>query len=95
MVAGSQARAVDGAASYVIPPYNNHVTKAPLNPNNVAREIAKRVGVPVAIVDACDFGAWIVGKSEGVDEGLIKHALKDNPLGQSTEQTPIGILREI
>ena len=95
IIAGSQARAVDGAASYVIPPYNNHVTKAPLNPNNVAREVAKRVNVPVAIVDACDFGVWIVGKSAGVDESLIKHALKDNPLGQSKEQTPIGILREI
>lgn len=95
IVAGPQAKAVDGAASYVIPPYNNHVTKAPLKPNQLAREISKRVGVPIAIVDACDIGAWIVGKSMGIDDKLIIQVLKDNPLGQSKEQTPLGILREV
>lgn len=95
LVAGPQAKAVDGAADYVIPPYNKHVTKAPVKPNKVAEEISKKVGFPVAIVDACDVGVWIVGKSKGVDENLMIKVLKDNPLGQSKEQTPIGILREI
>ena len=94
-IAGPQAKAVDGAADYVIPPYNKHVTKAPIKPNKVAEEIGKEVGVPIAIVDACDVGAWIVGKSKGVDEKLILQSLRDNPLGQSKEQTPLGILREI
>ncbi len=94
LIAGPQAKAVDGAASYVIPPYNTHVTKAPLQPNKVAQKISDKIGVPVAIVDACDIGAWVVGASRGVDKKLIIKALKDNPLGQSTEQTPIGILRE-
>jgi len=94
-VAGSQARAVDGAADYVIPPYNNHVTKAPVKPNQVAQEISEKIGVPVALVDACDIGVWVVGKSRGINEKLIIQALGDNPLGQGTEQTPLGILREI
>jgi len=95
LIAGPQAKAVDGAASYVIPPYNAHVTKAPLYPNKVAHKISERIGAPVAIVDACDVGVWIVGVSKGTNKDLITKALKDNPLGQSTEQTPIGILREI
>lgn len=95
LIAGPQAKAVDGAASYVIPPYNTHVTKAPLRPNKVAKTISEKLGFPVAIVDACDVGVWIVGKSKGINENLIKKALKDNPLGQSREQTPIGILREV
>jgi len=94
-LAGPQAKAVDGAADYVIPPYNKHVTKAPIKPNKVAQEMSQKIGFPVAIVDACDVGVWIVGKSKGIDEKLIIQALKDNPLGQSKEQTPIGILREI
>ena len=95
LVAGPQARAVDGAASYVIPPYNTHVTKAPLHPNKVARTISEKVGLPVVIVDACDIGVWVVGASRGVNKKLIMKALKDNPLGQSREQTPVGILREV
>lgn len=94
-IAGSQARAVDGAASYVIPPYNTHVTKAPLKPDRVAQEISEKVGVPVAIVDVCDIGAWVVAASQGVNKKIIVKALKDNPLGQTTEQTPLGILREV
>jgi len=95
LIAGPQAKAVDGAASYVIPPYNAHVTKAPLYPNKVAHKIGERIGAPVAIVDACDVGVWIVGVSKGVNKKLVIRVLKDNPLGQSKEQTPIGILREI
>lgn len=94
-IAGPQARAVDGAASYVIPPYNRHVTKAPKKAGKLAQKISQKIGVPVVIVDACDVGVWVVGKSRGVDKKLIIKALKDNPLGQSTEQTPIGILRQI
>lgn len=94
-IAGPQAKAVDGAADYVIPPYNTYVTKAPLRPKKTAEEISKRIGVPVAIVDICDIGGWIMGTSQGIDKKLIVKALKDNPLGQSTEQTPIGILREM
>jgi F420-0:gamma-glutamyl ligase-like protein len=94
-IAGPQVKAIDGAVDYAIPPYNRHVKKAPLNPDNVAQNISDKIGVKVAIVDACDLGVWIVGKSKGVDENLIIRALKDNPLGQTNEQTPIGILREV
>jgi len=94
-IAGPRVKAIDGAVDYAIPPYNRYVKKAPLNPNKIAQNISDKIGVKVAIVDACDLGVWIVGKSKGVDENLIIRALKDNPLGQTNEQTPIGILREV
>ena len=94
-VAGPQAKAIDGAVSYALPPFNANATKAPLKPTETAQRISERVGVPVAIVDACDLGAWVLGKSKGVDEKLLLEALRDNPLGQTDAQTPIGILREM
>lgn len=94
-IAGPQAKAVDGAADYVIPPYNTYVSKAPLNPEKTAREISEKIGFPVVIVDVCDLGGWVMGASRRVDKEFIVKALKDNPLGQTTEQTPFGILREI
>lgn len=95
MIAGPQARGVDGPVAYAIPPYNKQASKIPLNANEVAIKIKEKIGNSVAIVDACDMGAWVVGRSEGVNEKLLLSALKDNPLGQTDQQTPMGILREI
>ena len=94
-IAGPQAKAVDGAADYVIPPYNTYVSKAPKDPEKTAREISQKIGYPVVIVDVCDLGGWVMGASKGVDRKLVIKALRDNPLGQTNEQTPFGILREI
>jgi len=95
MIAGPQARGVDGPVDYAIPPYNKQASKIPFKANNVAKEMKERIGFPVAIVDVCDIGAWVVGRSEGVNDKLLLSALKDNPLGQTDQQTPMGILREI
>lgn len=94
-VAGHGARSIDGAVPYAIPPYNTHISKGPLHANEVAEAIASRMKTSVAIVDANDFGVNILGASKGVDKKLIAEIIKDNPLGQSDEQTPIGIIREI
>jgi len=95
MVAGDKARSIDGAVSYALPPYNTYVSKGPEDADQVAEKIAKKVSIAVAIVDANDLGVNILGASRGVDRKLIVRAIKDNPLGQSDEQTPIGIIREI
>ena len=95
IIAGDGARAIDGAVPYAIPPYNTYVSKGPINPNEVAEKVSKRVGVKVAIVDANDIGVNILGTSDGVDKKFVAKAIKDNPLGQTDECTPIGILREL
>ena len=95
IVAGHKARSIDGAVPYAIPPYNTHISKGPLHANEVAKRISKKIGFPVAIVDANDIGVNILGKSSGVDGRLVAKIIKDNPLGQSDEQTPIGIIRQV
>jgi F420-0:gamma-glutamyl ligase-like protein len=94
-VAGPQAKAVDGAADYVIPPYNTYVSKAPRDPQKTAEEISEKIGFPTAIVDVCDLGGWVMGASQGINKNFIVKVLKDNPLGQTTEQTPFGLIREV
>ena len=95
IIAGHKARSIDGAVAYAIPPYNTHVSKGPLHAKEVAEKISQKLKTPVAIVDANDFGVNILGASGGADKKLVEKIIKDNPLGQSDEQTPIGIIREV
>lgn len=95
IIAGSKVRSIDGAVEYAIPPYNTYVSKGPMMANKVAEKVSKELKTPVVIVDANDFGINILGASQGIDKKLVIKIIKDNPLGQSDEQTPIGIIREI
>ncbi|TSC95237.1 MAG: F420-0:gamma-glutamyl ligase-like protein [Parcubacteria group bacterium Licking1014_1] len=95
IIAGAKARSIDGAVPYAIYPYNTYVSKGPEKANQVAEMICKKIKTSVAIVDANDFGVNVLGSSQGVDKKLIAKAIRDNPLGQTNQQTPIGILREI
>ncbi|MBC7323798.1 MAG: hypothetical protein H5T99_00605, partial [Moorella sp. (in: Bacteria)] len=87
-VAGMQAALIDGAAPYVLPPYNRYVVLGPKDPENIAQRIKDTTGLDAAIVDVNDIGgSWAIGCSRGVDCKLVESVLKDNPLGQSREQT--------
>lgn len=94
IIAGHGARSIDGAVPYALPPYNTYVSRGPANADQVAERISQKIGAPVAIVDANDFGVNTLGASQGLDKKLVARIIKDNPLGQSDEQTPIGIIRE-
>lgn len=94
-IAGDGVRSIDGAVPYAIPPYNRYVSKGPVNADNICNELSSDLKVGVAIVDANDLGVNILGSSFGIDRNFVARAIKDNPLGQSDEQTPIGIIREV
>ena len=67
----------------------------PLNPDETAADIAAHIGHPVLIVDINDLGGNILGASDAAaDRDLYARILKDNPLGQSHEGTPMGIIRK-
>lgn len=94
-VAGPQARGIDGPTPYTIPPYNQSAVLAPKNPGKVAAAISSKLNATgVAIIDANDIGQNILGSANLNSEQLevVKLAFKDNPLGQSTEQTPVAIV---
>jgi hypothetical protein len=94
-IAGPQAAAIDGPTSYTIAPYNESATLGPRDPNGAARELAAALDRPVAVIDANDAGCNVLGASPGVDRRFVARVFADNPLGQSSEQTPICVVRRV
>ena len=95
-VAGEKARSIDGPCDCTLPPYNEYVVLGPADPDKVAAEIYAVLGHPVLITDINDIGGNILGAAPGsVDRALAVQILRDNPLGQSHEQTPMGIIRPV
>ena len=95
VVAGPKARGIDGPTEGTIPPYDHYVVLTPADPMGTSKKLAQALGHPVAIVDINDLGANILGFSEkepSMDQ--IAKILGDNPLGQSSESTPMGIIRK-
>ena len=95
-VAGPRAACIDGPCENTIPPYNHCVVLAPLHPNETAAALAEQMGHPVMIVDINDLGGNILGVSDNsLDPALYVRILKDNPLGQSRESTPLGLIHSV
>ena len=94
-VVGANINAIDGPCDYTIPLTSGerYAKLGPKDPTGVATHLAREIGIDVAIIDANDIGVNILGVSEGVDAAFVRAAFKDNPLGQSTEQTPMAIVR--
>lgn len=92
-IAGPQAATIDAATTSPLQP--DCVILGPKDPERVARELHGRTGIATAIVDVNDIGgSWVLGASFGVNRKLVESALKDNPLGQNDECTPMGLLRK-
>lgn len=95
-VAGRAVAAIDGPTPYTLPPYNRYVVLAPRDPNGLARQIASAlapVRVAAAIIDANDIGCNVLGATPGLDRRLVVSVMRDNPMGQGVQRTPIGIIR--
>ena len=95
-IAGYKARSIDGPCHNTIPPYNHYVVLGPLNPDKVAKDIADKIGYRTIIVDINDLEGQILGVSDkNMDKDLYVRILKDNPLGQDCQQTPMGVIRTV
>lgn len=100
-VAGPRVAAIDGPTAGTIPPYNTHAKLPPANPDGVANELAHALAaladgpVSVAIIDANDIGAVILGATPEVDRHDLVALLRDNPLGQGEESTPVLLVRRV
>ena len=94
-VCGPRAYAIDGPCEYTLPPYNQYAKMAPKNPDKVARQMKEKLGNEFIVLDANDLNVDILGKSsKSLDDNFLKALFKDNPLGQSSQQTPIAIVRK-
>ncbi len=98
-VAGERARGIDGPTRGTLPPYNEHVVLVPEDANGVAYAIQQRVAqsgtaIEVFVVDINDIGGNILGSTaDRATTALVPRILKDNPLGQGHQSTPLGIIR--
>lgn len=94
-ICGKRAKSVDCPMSFIIQPYTHYAKLPPLDPKGVTRHIKERFGYETAIVDANYLGAFSMGESSGaIKEKFIQEVLRDNPLGQADEMTPICIVRK-
>jgi hypothetical protein len=95
-IAGDKARAIDGPTKHTIPPYNQAVVLGPLRPREVSQHLQQLLGTKadIAVVDINDLGGNILGSTlDKAGEGRLVRILKDNPLGQGHESTPLGVVR--
>jgi hypothetical protein len=97
-IAGDKARAIDGPTSGTIPPYNKAVVLGPTDPTGVAARVKSQLGgvAEVAVVDINDIGGNILGSTlDKTGEQRLVRILRDNPLGQGHQSTPLGVIREV
>ena len=92
-VVGQWSRAIDG----MNPPYEG-VVIPPLSAEaaqRVASALHGRLEMPVAILDVHDRGGTIPAVAGGIDRDLLLEVVADNPLGQRSRGTPIGLVRRL
>ncbi|HEX5641334.1 MAG TPA: asparagine synthase (glutamine-hydrolyzing) [Thermoleophilia bacterium] len=100
-VAGADVEAIDGPTWNTLPPHNTHAKLGPADPDGVAAHLADvlsdAVGgrVEFVVIDANDLTAAVLGASQGADRALARRLMRDNPLGQGHEQTPVCALRAL
>lgn len=96
-ITGHQVAEIDGSRILTFEEYCYVIIYGPTNGDEVAQSVKDALGCEVAIIDAGNYGdVDVLGKSDGLhyrDELWIEEVCSDNPLGQTTEQTPLGILR--
>ena len=92
-LAGRRVAAIDGPNRYTIKPFGYYVVLAPAEPDVVAKELSRMLGVGVAVVDCNDLGSEVLGASDGVDREFVRQALRGNPMGQGHQRTPMGVIR--
>jgi len=96
-LAGHQISQIDGFYGKAFPQYSEMGILGPENCNKICDDLKEKYGFSFAIVDVNDLGGNVLGKSEDLKgkEKFILEILKDNPAGQSNQQTPIIICRKI
>jgi hypothetical protein len=97
LVAGLNARMMDAEHTMGIKEFYEFCIPAPADPPGTCRALKAATGYDMAICDINDISpAWCVASTLPRDRvRLLERSFDDNPLGQSNEQTPIGIWREL
>ncbi len=96
-IAGPEVSMIDGVVEHRFEDLNRYIVPPPKDPDKAALKISEALdGIPVVIMDINDLGGSVIlGRSHSdLPASEIEDYMRyDNPLGQGTQQTPIGILR--
>lgn len=92
-LAGMESELIDDLTG-TIPPYDQYIVLGPENPEKFVYDLKNKIGVDVAIADANDLKkARILACTMPEAEGKIRNWMLNNPAGNSSEQTPIVVIR--
>lgn len=96
-VAGHQINQLDGFYGEAFSQYGKIGILGPKNCDKSCQQLKDKYGISFLMADINDIGGNIIGRSQELKgrEALFLKILKDNPAGQSNQQTPIIIIREI
>ncbi len=95
-IAGPEVTGLDGFYDKSYAEYGDFGIRIPENSAGVCDEIYEKTGVACMIVDANDFTVDILGKSKVIpfSDQELAAIIKDNPAGQSAQQTPFILIRQ-
>lgn len=95
-LAGNQISQIDGFYGEAFPQYAEMGILGPKDCDEICDKLREKYEFSFLVIDVNDLGGNILGKSKDLEgkEKLILEILKDNPAGQSNQQTPIIILRK-
>ncbi len=94
-VAGNQINEIDGFYGKAYPAYENMGILGPVDCDSLCDRLGEKFKLSFFVADVNDLGGNVLGGSKDLvgKEKLLVSVLKDNPAGQSDEQTPIIIIR--
>jgi F420-0:gamma-glutamyl ligase len=92
-LAGMESELIDDLTG-TIPPYDQYIVLGPKDPDKFVSDLKNKIGADVAIADANDLKkARILACTLPSAQDQIRKWMLNNPAGNSTEQTPIVIIR--
>ncbi|MFH1827502.1 MAG: asparagine synthase (glutamine-hydrolyzing) [bacterium] len=100
-ILGRKIASIDGPTEYSIYPSNVSAKLGPLNPQDTAEKITKQMRTKlnnddnfmgIVIIDANDLGQDVLGNSTTIKNKIVEKIFKNNPMGQTNEQTPLSLV---
>ena len=94
-VAGNQINEIDGFYGKAYPVYEDMGILGPVDCDSLCDRLGEKFNLSFFVADVNDLGGNVLGSSADLKgkEKMLVSILKDNPAGQSDEQTPIILIR--
>lgn len=94
-VAGRDLAKIDDIAG-TLPPFDRYIVPGPKNPQALSDEMYSLFGITVVIADINDIKCVdILALSGSFPEEQVIQILRDNPLGNDDQQTPLMVLKRL